>query len=345
MTAPLLEIRALTVRYGEVAAVVDADLELSGRDTTALLGPSGCGKTTLLRAIAGFENPSAGTIRLDGRPVAGEGAWVAPEKRHVGMVFQEGALFPHRTVGQNVEYGIRGRPGAAQRVAEVLALVGLTGLEDRYPDQLSGGQQQRVALARALVPEPRLVLLDEPFASLDASLRARVRDEVRRTLDRARTCAILVTHDQEEALSFADRVAVMMDGRVLQVGTPEDIYHRPVSPRVAQFIGDGRLVPCTVSAGRFRSAFGEATCAAPDGAGLVFLRPEDLTVVRWSQGPGVPATLRGRRFFGHDVLDTVELPNGERVEVRSLSSTTLPVGSPVRLALRERTYRVFSENP
>jgi iron(III) transport system ATP-binding protein len=261
------------------------------------------------------------------------------------MVFQDGALFPHLTVEQNVSYGLRSGSARVaslkERVDDVLGRVGMRDLGGRYPDQLSGGQRQRVALARALAPAPRLILLDEPFANLDATLRAQVREEMRQILEVSGVSALLVTHDQEEALSFADRVAVMIDGQILQTGTPEEIYHRPVSSQVAEFIGDGHLVSCNVTSGRFSSEFGSATCEAPDGSGLLFLRPEDLSLIRWSMGYGVPGTVVERRFFGHDVLDCVQLASGATVEVRSLSSATVPVGSPVRLALKERTYRVF----
>lgn len=341
MDNPFLEVHGLVVGYDGVPAVREATLELGDREIAALLGPSGCGKTTLLRAVAGFEKPEAGVIRLAGQVVSDPTTWTPAEQRHVGMVFQDGALFPHLDVAANVLYGIRQQPAALERVKEVLAQVGLEGLASRFPDQLSGGQRQRVALARALAPRPRIILLDEPFANLDASLRSRVRDEVRSILETASIAAILVTHDQEEALSFADRVAVMIEGRILQIGAPEEIYHRPASPEVAGFLGNGHLVACRVVSGRFECEFGEATCEADDGEGLVFVRPEDLTYVRWSQGDGVAGTVTERRFFGHDVLDSVNLGDGEVVEVRSLSSTTVPVGSPVRLTLRERTYRVF----
>lgn len=338
----LLEVENLDVVYGGVEAVRATNFVLEERRIAALVGPSGCGKTTLLRAIAGFERPLRGSIRFSDSVIAGAGHWTPPEKRNIGMVFQDGALFPHLTVFDNVGYGLERGRAREDRVREVLALVDLELLSDRYPDQLSGGQQQRVALARALAPQPQLVLLDEPFASLDATLRGRVRSEVRAILEKAELSAILVTHDQEEALSFADLVAVMMRGAIVQVGGPEEIYHRPVSAEVARFLGDGHVVPCTVSSGRFKSEFGEATCELKDGDGFVFVRPEDLIIQRWSQSDGVSGTVIERRFFGHDVLDKVQLPSGEEVAVRSLSSTTLPVGSPVRLTLRERTYHVFS---
>ena len=338
---PVLEIEGLEVRYGRVRAVDTADLVLESPGIIALVGPSGCGKTTLLRAVAGFEEPTAGHVLIAGETVAGGGLWVPPESRRVGMVFQDGALFPHLTVRENVGYGLRNAPGAAALVDDVIARVGIGELGGRYPDQLSGGQQQRVALARALAPAPQLILLDEPFASLDATLRSRVREEVREILETSGVCALLVTHDQEEALSFAARVAVMIDGRIVHVGTPEDVYHRPISANVAEFIGDGHLAACTVVSGRFSSEFGDATCEAEDGPGKLFLRPEDLMLVRSSQGEGVAGTVVERRFFGHDVLDCVELASGARVEVRGLSPAVVPVGSPVRLALKERIFHVF----
>lgn len=346
----MLEVRSLEVDYGDVPAVQAADLAVADGKIVALLGPSGCGKTTLLRAVAGFERPGSGEIRLGGELVSGSGAWVEPEKRQVGMVFQDGALFPHLNVFDNVLYGIRGEDRAGERVAEVLRQVGLEELAERFPDQLSGGQQQRVALARALAPEPRIVLLDEPFANLDESLRERVRGEVRAVLQSAGMTAVLVTHDQEEALSFADEVAVMIDGEILQVGPPGEVYHRPTALEVARFLGNGEVVPVTVTAGRLESAFGEAECAAPDGPAQLFVRPEDLTLETAPDDPsvvgsGAAGRIVSRSFFGHDVLDRVDLADGGSIEVRSLSSETAPVGSAVRISLRERRYRVFSSAP
>ena len=338
---PVLEVRDLVVAYGEFGAVNQLNLVVEQGLTTALVGPSGCGKTTLLRAIAGFEHPVSGSIRLDGEIVSAAGRWVDPERRQVGMVFQEGALFPHLSVGENVRYGVRGRPEADQLAAAALRLVGLSEETGRFPDQLSGGQQQRVALARALAPAPRLILLDEPFAGLDAGLRERLREEMRRILLDAGTSTILVTHDQEEALSLADQVAVMGGGEVLQVGVPEEIYHSPVCLEVAEFIGEGRLIRCEVEEGRCTSLFGAATCEVEDGPGKLFLRPEDLAMSTQLAGVGVRAKVVDRRFFGHDVLDRVELQDGQALEVRVLSSATVPLGTEVRLSLRERSFRVF----
>jgi len=381
--APVVEVRGLTVRYGDRVAVDGVDLAVAGGGVTALLGPSGCGKTSLLRAIAGFEAPAAGEVAIAGRVVAGPGRWLPPEKRRVAMVFQEGALFPHLTVRGNVLYGLPrrrlfGRGGflgralrrdgslgralrrdgslgralrrdgrrRAERARAALELVGMADLAGRYPDQLSGGQQQRVALARALAPEPSLVLLDEPFANLDATLRQRVRAEVRAILQAAGATAVLVTHDQEEALSVADTVAVMERGRILQVGPPEEVYRRPASAAVARFIGDGQLVDCVVERGVARSVFGRAPAAAADGPGLLLVRPEDLTVMPecfYDGHEGVAGEVVRRTFYGHDLVDEVRLlgDGGESVRVRCLAGPGHAPGEKVRLVLRHRELPVF----
>lgn len=337
-----IDIRELVVQRGDVVAVDGLSLEIVAAGITSIVGPSGCGKTTLLRAIAGFEEPLAGSIEIGGECVATSERWVAPERRRVGMVFQEGALFPHLDVEANVRYGVRKLPGAEARVAQCLELVGLADLRRRMPDELSGGQQQRVALARALAPEPRVVLLDEPFASLDAALKERVRDEVRRILLRAGVTVVLVTHDQEEALSMGARVAVMDRGRILQVGTPEEVYRRPETPRVADFIGEGCLVPCTVEEGRFVSAFGAGRCEAGTGVGRLLLRPEDLLLQPPGSSEGIPARIVARRFYGHDVLDRIRLESGEEADIRSLSPPLEAVESRVRVTLRDGLFWVFS---
>ncbi len=341
--AAVLAVDELTVRYGATVAVDRACLSVPAGGISALVGPSGCGKTSLLRAVAGFGEIAGGTIHLAGRLVAGAGRWTAPEERRVGMVFQEGALFPHLTVRQNVLYGLKGRPDAATRAAETLALVRLRGLEGRYPDELSGGQRQRVALARALAPAPQLGLLDEPFANLDETLRDRVREEVRAILLQAGATAMLVTHDQQEALSIADHVAVMMDGQILQVGPPHEIYHRPADVEVALFLGDGQLVPCTVAAGRAHCVLGSVPTDAAEGPGRLFLRPEDLQWLPEGDAEGAPGTSSRHRFYGHDRIDEIALEGTDTVlRVRSLASAAPPAGARVRLALRPGSYRVFA---
>lgn len=350
-STPIVELRDVVVRYGPVTAVDGVTLAVPRGGLTALVGPSGCGKTTLLRALAGFEVPVAGEILVAGRKVSGDGTWVPPEQRHMGMVFQQGALFPHKTVTGNVLYGLNRRDNAQRRAREVLELVGMVGFEERYPDELSGGQQQRVALARALAPEPRVVLLDEPFGSLDAALRARLREEVRRILAVAGATGILVTHDQEEAFSVADTVAVMEAGRLLQSGSPEDIYRRPASLAVARFLGDGQLLEAHWQNGVVGCPLGQLEVELEDTEpgnppAHLLVRPEDLTVAppEASTGVGAPGEIVGRRFFGHDVLDEVRLGSGQVLAVRHLSSALLPVGSQVRLALRPGPLALFAED-
>ncbi len=236
----MLEVRRLTKRFGHVVAVEDFTLAVPEGEVLALLGPSGCGKTTVLRIVAGLERPDAGRVILAGRDATD---W-PPEKRGVGLVFQSYALFPHLSVGANVAYGLRFRRGDRKgRVRELLALVGLARYERRKPHQLSAGQQQRVALARALAPEPRVLLLDEPLSALDAALRKDLRAELRALLGKLGMTALYVTHDQEEALALADRVAVMREGRLEQVAPPEELYSRPKTPFVASFLGRANLWP------------------------------------------------------------------------------------------------------
>lgn len=227
-------------------AVDDVSLSVEAGTIVTLLGPSGCGKTTTLRLIAGFERPDAGRIRLGERTVADGAVWIPAEQRGVGMVFQEHALFPHLTVARNVGFNLKG-PDAASRVANMLAIVGLTGLGDRMPHQLSGGQQQRVALARALAHDPVVVLMDEPFSSLDADLRAQMRSEVRRILKAAGATAVIVSHDQHDALSISDTIVIMREGRVEQVGSPLEVYESPRTRFVAEFVGTSTVISGAVS--------------------------------------------------------------------------------------------------
>ncbi len=243
---PVISLEGVTKRFwpGPVEAVSQVSLQVEEGEIVTLLGPSGCGKTTTLRLIAGFESPDEGTIRIGGQAVSGSGAWVAPERRGVGMVFQDYALFPHLTVGENVMFGLDGFPRREkkERTREVLKSLGLAQLVKRYPHELSGGQQQRVALARALAPKPVVVLMDEPFSNLDAHLRESVRDEVVATIRRAGVTCIFVSHDQRDALAISDRVAVMNQGRIEQVGTPWQIYKHPDSVFVATFVGRTNLL-------------------------------------------------------------------------------------------------------
>ncbi len=317
----MIRLSGLTKSFGAHQAVHGLNLELSRGKILALLGPSGCGKTTTLRLLAGFESPDAGEIEVAGRTIA-RGAPrttnVPPEKRRVGMVFQDYALFAHLTVAQNVAYGLKGISRGKKRdarIAEVLALAHLDGLEERMPHELSGGQQQRVALARALAPEPALVLLDEPFSNLDAALRVEVRTEMREILTAAGATAIFVTHDQAEALSFADEVAVMFKGTIVQVAPPEELYHRPASRAVAEFVGEANFVPGTAEDGRLRCALGDVpACGECIGDVEAMLRPESLSLRALrdedSTETGVGATVITREFYGHDQLVKLRLDSG-----------------------------------
>jgi iron(III) transport system ATP-binding protein len=335
LDVPALRCLGITHRFGPVRAVDGVDLEVPTGSFTSLLGPSGCGKTTLLRIIAGLERPDAGTVEIDGRPVDGPGLSVAPEQRGVGMVFQAHALFPHLDVGRNVAFGLRDldRARRAERVAEVLELVGLFGLEQRMPSELSGGQQQRVALARALAPRPSLLLLDEPFSSLDAALRASVREEVRSILHDAGQTALLVTHDQEEALSITDRVAVMFDGRLHQLADPETLYREPATREVAAFVGDADLVHGARAASfMVDTPLGRLATVGPVESDevTVVVRPENVTL-RAAEDGG--ATVRHVTFFGHDALVAVVLDDGTTLRSRSGPGAALVRGDRVRMTV------------
>jgi iron(III) transport system ATP-binding protein len=314
--------------FGATRAVDGAGLTVGPGELVALLGPSGSGKTTLLRVIAGFERPDAGHVAVGGRPVAGNGAWVEPEHRRIGMVFQDGALFPHLTVAGNVGFGASGR----SRVDECLGLVGLSDRAGSYPHELSGGERQRVALARALAADPEVVLLDEPFASLDAGLREALREEVAEILRRAGTSALLVTHDQAEALSLAGTVAVMRDGRVEQVGTPEEIYERPSSRWLAEFLGEADVLPGTASGGVVECELGRF--GAPGelaGSVMVVVRPESIAIGTAGREPAAHAVVVARSFYGHDQLVHLELPSGLRLRSRRLGFPAWHPGDRVRV--------------
>jgi iron(III) transport system ATP-binding protein len=288
----------------------------------------GSGKTTLLRIIAGFEVPDAGTVAIAGRLVAGGGAWEEPDKRRIGMVFQDGALFPHLTVDANVAFG-GPRPG---RVEECLALVGLGHRARSFPHELSGGERQRVALARALATDPEVVLLDEPFASLDAGLRATLREEVAAILREAGASALFVTHDQQEALSLADEVVVLRDGRVEQSGAPEHIYAAPASRWIAEFLGTADVMPGTASAGEVDTALGRFATNLT-GAVDVIVRPESIALGRADASParGRSGHVVARSFHGHDQLLTVALDDGMVVHSRCAGSAVWHRGDAVRV--------------
>jgi len=313
-----LTVKDLTKAFAATPVLTGVDLHVPTGSFTALLGPSGCGKTTLLRLIAGFLEPDAGSIRFADRVVAGAGRMVSPQERRVGYVPQEGALFPHLDVGANIGFGLTRAERRTRRVADLLDLVELpASYSTRHPHELSGGQQQRVALARALAPNPSVVLLDEPFSSLDASLRASTGRAVVRALHAARATAVLVTHDQDEALSLADQVAVMRAGRLVQATTPRELYRAPADPEVARFVGGAAVLPARVRDGIATCALGDLSVEGhcPDGDAQVLVRPEQLRV------DGSVGSVEGRvgevSFYGHDAAVHVDLlPDGPSVVAR-----------------------------
>jgi iron(III) transport system ATP-binding protein len=321
----------LSKNYGRVSAVEGVSLALPQGRFLALLGPSGCGKTTTLRLLAGFELPDRGEIEIGGRLVNGPRLHLPPEQRSVGMVFQEYALFPHLNIADNVAYGIPRGADKKKRVMEMLELVGLTELANRMPHELSGGQQQRVALARALAPQPTLILLDEPFSNLDAALRQSVREEVRQILRQARATAIFVTHDQEEALSLADEVAVMIEGTILQMGTPQQIYLRPARREVAEFVGDANFLGGTANGIRVTCALGNfPMMEAAHGPVEVLIRPEMVYLQPHPEGVGYIEQIN---FFGHDQLVQVRLPDGLHLQARTRPRLDLAPGVRVQMAI------------
>lgn len=333
-----LALRGLTKRYGADTVLRDVDLTVPAGSITAVVGPSGSGKTTLLRLVAGFARPDAGTVRLGDRDLASEAAWVAAHRRGVGYVAQDGALFPHLSVARNIAFGLGAslpvrRRAAAGRVAELLETVSLDpALARRYPHELSGGQQQRVALARALAGVPRIMLLDESFSALDAGLRVATRAAVAEVLGAAGITTVLVTHDQAEALSFADQVAVLRGGALAQVGPPARVYARPASESVARFLGDVVVLDGALDGAVAETVLGRIPVAGADGAARpgpvpVLLRPEQIRIA----GEGVPATVERVEFFGPDATVGLRLADGTCIEIRH-PSTELPApGDEVRL--------------
>lgn len=314
MTA--VSVGGLSVGYGADLVLDGLDLDVGSGALAAVLGASGSGKTTLLRVLAGFLRPASGTVRFGDRLVAGT-TFVPPERRRVGIVPQEGALFGHLNVRANVGFGLP--RGSRARIDEMLDMVGMRDFALARPQDLSGGQQQRVALARALAPQPDVVLLDEPFSSLDAALRARLRAEVRELLRSVGTTAILVTHDQEEALSTADLVAVMRDGRIVQSGSPAEVYGAPADLAVARFVGDAVELPAVLDGATARCALGEIP--VQDGTvlrGVLMLRPEQLVLRRATRPSedGAPGVIREVAYHGYDSMVRVELGDGTRVRVR-----------------------------
>ena len=317
---PRLDLRGIGLRFGAVRALADVSLQVRPGEILALLGDSGCGKSTLLRAIAGLEQPETGTIRLDGTLVSEGGRGVAPEARGVGLMFQDYALFPHLTVAENVRFGLHGKPAAEARALAQARLeqVGLADRAESYPGTLSGGESQRVALARALAPGPRVLLLDEPFSNLDRRTRDRVRDDTLAVLRASGATALLVTHDPEEALGFADRIALMRRGRIVQVGTGPDLYGRPATRFAARFFGDLVEIGGTCRGGSVTTPFGPVPAPGhAEGAAVTLcLRPEAIRL--GAPEASLRAVVRERRFLGASALLTLSaegLPEPLRLPV------------------------------
>jgi iron(III) transport system ATP-binding protein len=347
----ILHLKGITKQFSQttIPAVETVTLTLPQGDLLGLLGPSGCGKTTLLRLIAGFEQPQDGTIEIADRTVAGGSYSVAPEQRDVGMVFQDYALFPHLTVAKNVAFGLhnlRKQPtfNIKKRTAEAIALVGLEGLENRYPHELSGGQQQRVALARAIAPQPALVLLDEPLSNLDVQVRLRLRQEVRDILKATGTSGVFVTHDQEEALSISDWVAVMRQGRLEQFGTPENVYTEPASRFVAEFVTQANFLPAQRRGQLWETEIGCFDVRSQESfdRGELMIRQEDLIL---KPDDDATVVIRDRQFLGREHCYSLLTPSGQKLQARTTSSTALPVGTKVHLSIVNQALRIFPTVP
>ena len=332
----ILQLDGVSKWFGESQAVADVSLNLP-QGILALLGSSGCGKTTLLRLIAGFEQPQTGSIQIAGREVTSNNCWIPPEQRRLGMVFQDYALFPHLTVAENVAFGLKKQEKeAAKRLIE---LVGLTGLEKRYPYQLSGGQQQRVALARALAPQPPLVLLDEPLSNLDVQVRLRLREEIRDILKATGTSAVFVTHDQEEALAIADLVAVMSKGKLEQIGTPQEVYTQPSSRFVAEFVTGANFIPAERQGQLWATEVGYFAAADAENKEVeLMIREEDL-LIEPTESEAV-AVVHNRRFLGREYRYCLLTPSGKELHARTAISQVFPIGAKVKLNVAS-TIKIF----
>lgn len=331
----ILQLRGVSKVFGDSQILQSINLEIYNREFLAVLGASGAGKSTLLRLIAGFERPSAGSIHLNGIEISSSSRALVPDKRNIGIVPQDAALFPHLSVAQNIGFGLTKWPAAEKsaRIKHLLELVELTDFAEARPESLSGGQAQRVALARALAPKPALILMDEPFSALDPELRGRLRLDIKAILQAEGATAVLVTHDQEEALSLADRVAVLRNGEIVQIGTPTQIYNSPVDIGIATFLGDSVLVEGEVISGKISTALGLLTPmgkVAESQVGLTAIRYENFYLLPNPKGEG---EVVGRVFFGHDAVLEV-LIRGLRIRARSNGPFAPEVGMKVTVWVR-----------
>jgi len=339
---PVLDLDAVTRTFGDECAVEDFSLSVFEGELLTLLGPSGCGKTTTLRLLAGLMRPDEGRIVVDDTVVAGDGQFVQADQRDIGLVFQDYALFPHLSVAENVAYGINDWPDDEidARVEELLSLVGLADYHDHSPNDLSGGQQQRVALARSLAPEPDVLLLDEPFSNLDVSLRKEMREEVRAILKETGVTAVSVTHDQEEALSISDRVAVMADGRIEQIGRPEAVFQKPESRFVAEFLGQAGFLSGQLERGTIETGIGtldtdmiQGLSPEYDGADIdVLVRPDDLRAIPIEESKG-DGRILNREYTGPSFVYTIELDTGDVVYCEHNHADHLDLDRRVRVDL------------
>ena len=325
-----LDVSGVSLKLGGAQVLDDVEVHVGAGRLVALLGPSGCGKTTLLRTISGLERPDAGRVSVSGRDLTGPGRFVPPERRHIGMVFQDWALFPHMSVGRNVGFGLSADERRAGRVEEALELVELPGYGHRSPRTLSGGQQQRVALARALAHRPSVILLDEPFSNLDTALRVQVRADVTTLLRRLEVTALFVTHDQEEAFVLGDEVAVMLDGRIEQQAPPAELYTRPATRKVAGFVGDSNLVPGHAGSRGADTVLGLVPLDQPfRGQVDVLVRPECLEV-----RDGNAASIAAVEYYGHDAVYILQPDAGPPVRVRILDRPFYRPGDRVDVGYR-----------
>ncbi|MCO5215769.1 MAG: ABC transporter ATP-binding protein [Thermomicrobiales bacterium] len=328
----MLRISDLTVRFGETTVLNAIDLEVREGEFLALVGPSGSGKTTLLRTVAGFEEANRGTIRLRDQVIVQDRQSTPPERRHVGMVFQDYALFPHLSVRENVAFGVLRSREKKDIVERALASVEMSRWIDSMPHELSGGQQQRIALARALASEPRMILLDEPFSNLDPALRTQVRADVRRILRDAGVTAMLVTHDQEEALSIADRVAVLLHGEIAQIGTPREVYHTPNSKAVGSFVGDAEFLDGIVRSGGLETDLGIIPIAGslPEGMkATAMIRPEMVMLKSETGSSAERLHVQHSEFFGRDQRVVLQHHSGSSIVARVPSETIYRPGEDV----------------